>query len=160
MERRTTLPLFVRPAVHRSSLLFTRSARHPQRMVVLQLLRKQRASLSSFCLRNCSRRPMGDAALPTGKRLQNSLPEFRRCADCVLDLTIGHENLALSNHSPSYRNRRLSAARRKRGCSGSCTHHSRFTGKQSLSALSAVGRAWRTRGAVSVRSDSVWSPVF
>ena len=52
----------------------------------------------SFCLRktanasNCSRRPVGDAierfkheidaALSIGKRLQNSLPEFRRCAIC------------------------------------------------------------------------------
>ena len=44
------LPLFVHPGVHRSSLLFTRSARHPQRMIVLQLLRKQRAPLWSFCL--------------------------------------------------------------------------------------------------------------
>ncbi len=50
-ERRTTLPLFVHPAVHRSWLLFTRSARHPQRMIVLQLWRKQRASSWSFCLR-------------------------------------------------------------------------------------------------------------
>ena len=56
------LPLFVHRGVHRSWLLFIRSARHPQRMIVLQLLRKQRALLSSFCQSNCSRRPVGDAA--------------------------------------------------------------------------------------------------
>jgi hypothetical protein len=81
-ERQTMLPSFVHPDVHRSWLLFIRSAQHPQRMIMLQLLRKQRAPLWSFYLRNCSRRPVGDAALPTGKRLQNSLPEFRRCAIC------------------------------------------------------------------------------
>ena len=79
-ERQTTLPLFVHPPAHRFWLLFTRLARHPQRMIALLLLRKQRAPFWSFYLRNCSRRPMGDAALPIGKRLQNSLPEFRRCA--------------------------------------------------------------------------------
>ena len=49
-ERQTMLPLFVHPGVHRFWLLFTRSVRHPQRMIVLQLLRKQRAPLWSFCL--------------------------------------------------------------------------------------------------------------
>ena len=39
-----------------------RSAQPPQRMIVLRLLRKQRALLSSFCQSNCSRRPVGDAA--------------------------------------------------------------------------------------------------
>jgi hypothetical protein len=54
-------------------------------MIVLELLLKERALLWSFCLRktaiagSCSRRPVGDVALSIGKRLQNSLPEFRRC---------------------------------------------------------------------------------
>ena len=42
------LPLFGHPGVHRFWLLFTRSARHPQRMIVLQLLRKQDAPLWRF----------------------------------------------------------------------------------------------------------------
>ena len=72
------LPSFVHPDAHRSFSLFTRSGR-PRQMIVLQLLRKQRAPSWSFCQSNCSRHPIGDA-LPVGERLQNSLPEFRRCA--------------------------------------------------------------------------------
>jgi hypothetical protein len=42
-------------------------------MIVLQFYPKRRALLWSLCLRNCSRRPVGDAALPTGKRLHMEL---------------------------------------------------------------------------------------
>ena len=154
------LPLFVHPGVHRFWLLFTRSAQHPQRMIALQLLRKQRASLWSFCLRNCSRRPMGDAALSTGKRLQNSPPEFRRCMTTDIRLAVTHEKFELPHHSSSYRNCRSSAARSKRGFSRSRAYHGRFARKQSLSTLPAVGAAWRARHSVSVRRDSVWSSVF
>ena len=64
-------------------------------MIVLQLLRKQRASLWSFCPGNCSRRPMGDAAAFTtvGKRLQNSCLNFADARLAVLDLTVAYENL-------------------------------------------------------------------
>src|SRR5438093_801403 len=43
------LPSFVHPGMHRLSLLFIRSAQPPQRMIMLQLLRKERALLWSFC---------------------------------------------------------------------------------------------------------------
>ena len=113
-------------------------------MIVLQLLRKQRAPLWSFCLSNLSRRPMGDAALPTGKRLRIRCLNFADARLAILDLAVAHENFELPHHSSSYRNCRRSAARSKRGFSGSRAHHSRFARKQSVPPLSALGAAWRS----------------
>ena len=97
---------------------------------------------------------------PQGSGYRIPCLNFADARIAVLDLTVAHENLELSNHSSSYRNCRRSAARSKRGCSGSCAHHSRFARKQSVPPLPAVGAAWRARGSVSVRRHSVRSPVF
>jgi beta-lactamase class A len=78
----------------------------------------------------------------------------------ALDLAIAHENFELPHRSSSYRNCRLSAACSKRRRSGSRARYSRFARKLSVPALPAVGAAWRARHSVSVRGDSVWSPVF
>ena len=159
-ERRTMLPLFVHRAVHRSSLLFTRSARLHQRMIVLQLLRKQRVPSWSLCLRNCSRRLWATPRFPQRSGYRITCPNFADAQLALLDLAIAHEKLELPYRSSFYGNCRRSATRSKRRSGGSRAHHSRFARKQSLSPLPSVGTAWRACHSVSVRRDSVWSPVF
>jgi beta-lactamase class A len=97
---------------------------------------------------------------PQGSGYRIPCLNFADAPLAVLDLTVAHENLELSHRSYSYRNCRRSAARGKRGCSGSRAHHSRFARKQSLPPLPALGAAWRSCHSVSVRRDSVWSAVF
>ena len=62
---------------------------------MLQLLRKRRAPLRSFCTSNCSRRPVGDAALPTGSGYKIRRLNFADARLAVLGLAVAHENFAL-----------------------------------------------------------------
>src|SRR5262245_17021517 len=105
-----TWPLFVHLDVHPSWLRFTRWVRQPQRLIVPQALRKRRERLRSFCLRNCSRCPMGDVTLPEGSGYKIQCLNFADARLAVLDLLVAHENLELPDRSSSYRNCRCGAA--------------------------------------------------
>jgi hypothetical protein len=95
------------------------------------------------------------ARFPQGSGYRIRCLNFADARFAVLDLAVANENLELPRRSSPYRNCRRSAARSKRGRSGSRPHHSRFARKQSLSPLPAVGTTWRAGHSVSVRRDSV-----
>lgn len=81
----TMLPSFVHPAVHRSRLLFTRKARPPQRMIVVQPLLTQRAPLSTFCRGDCSRRAIATLRFPQDRANRISCLNFADARLAVFD---------------------------------------------------------------------------
>jgi beta-lactamase class A len=91
---------------------------------------------------------------------RNLTPEFRRCAIRRGTLSLRHETINISYCSTSHRSRRGSSTHSRVWGRRPRCHQSGFCDWLSVPALSALGKAWRSRHSLSLCVDSCGSSVF